>query len=240
MKILAIETATAVCGVAAIEDGQILAEQCIEAQQIHSEKIIGLIDQTLKVTSSHMNAFDALAVSIGPGSFTGLRIGLSTAKGLAYALDRQMTAVSTLEALALHALRQQLVREDETVLSMIDARRDEVYAACYRITNGRPRVKISPYALQMTALAHLIEDEKKITLMGDGVEKFEQFLMNTHTHDRLRFIIPTRDQRVCSAAAVGLLGEQQCQRGIYADIASLEPMYGKDFYTTMKQPAVQA
>src|SRR5712692_6734191 len=100
MIVLGIETATAVCGAAIVEDAGVRAEASIEAEHIHSEKLISLIDEALNRATIPFSSIDSVAVSIGPGSFTGLRIGLSVAKGLVYAGGKSLAAVSTLEALA--------------------------------------------------------------------------------------------------------------------------------------------
>src|SRR5258707_364538 len=131
MKILAIETSTAVCGAAVVQEGRVLAERRFEARQIHAQKIISLIDEVLRSTQSGVNDLEGFAVSIGPGSFTGLRIGASTAKGLAYAAGKPVAAVSTLEALALNAARFAEAVNGTLILPLIDARRDEVYSALY-------------------------------------------------------------------------------------------------------------
>src|SRR5258706_14324961 len=100
MKILGIESATVVCAAAIIENGCVRSERTLIAPRIHSEKIISLIDESLDDANITPTELEGVAVSIGPGSFTGLRIGLSVAKGLAYALDKPIVAVPTLEALA--------------------------------------------------------------------------------------------------------------------------------------------
>ena len=234
MIVLAMETATAVCGAALIEDDRVLKEEFIEVPQKHSEHIIGLIERTLEGAGTNLHAIDALAVSIGPGSFTGLRVGLSVAKGLACAVEKPLTAVSTLEALARNVARQQALRGPALVLSTIDARRDELFAAAYRVENSHLTQTISPRAVFLEELYHLLDGEQKIILVGNGTEKFQEFIMKIDTSGR--FVIPSRELRVCSAAAVGLVGVEQLLRGEKADISSLEPLYIKEFFTTMKPP----
>ena len=239
MRVLAIETATAVCGAAIIEDGHVKAERSIEARQIHSQKIMGLIDEVLQATHSTIREIDGIAVSIGPGSFTGLRIGLSTAKGLAHAAEKPIVAVPTLQALAMHVVRQAKVSDGALILPMIDARRNEVYAAGHRIENGKLHEVVSTRSIVLSDLYEMLDGEEQILLAGDGTEKFQQVIMTIHADQRHRFLIPPREHRLCNAAAIGLLGELQLLQGERADVASLEPFYVKEFYTTTKpQPLV--
>ncbi len=236
MKVLAIETATAVCGAALVERGEVLCEQAVEAPQIHSEKIVGLIDGVLKSSNMVMRNVDGICVSIGPGSFTGLRIGLSVAKGLSFAGDKPLIGISTLESLAWHALRGGFGAGGELILSAIDARRDEVFVAGYR-TRDLDEV-IAPRAVRLPELVDLLEGEQKIILVGDGAEKIQHGVVNKGNLSR--YILPPRARRICSASAVGILGERRLEKGERSDMASLEPAYVKEFYTPMKpQSTVQ-
>ncbi len=229
MIVLAIETATAVCGAALIDRGKVLSEQALEAPQIHSEKILGLIDGVLKSSNMLMENVKGVCVSIGPGSFTGLRIGLSVAKGLCFADDKPLIGISTLESLAWNALRRGFGAADQLVLSAIDARRDEVYVAGYR-ARGLEEV-IAPCAVRLPELIDLLDGEQKIILVGDGAEKIHKFLMNDRNSNR--FVLPSRGQRLCSASAIGILGEGRLEKGERSAVATLEPAYVKEFYTPM-------
>lgn len=160
--ILAIETATDVCGVALVHRGMCIAQRVVGGKNIHSERLMVLVDEVLREACVEMSALDAVAVSIGPGSFTGLRIGLSAAKGLAYARSLPLVPVPTLDALAYEALRMEAWNSDTCILSSneaqcgcaettidlssarcgkgativcaaIDAKRDEAYYAFYEV-----------------------------------------------------------------------------------------------------------
>lgn len=231
MKVLSIETATSVCGAAVIEDKKVLRDEFIEQPHMHSESIIGLIERVLRSATLTINQIDGIAVSIGPGSFTGLRIGLSVAKGLAYAANKPLTAVSTLEALARNTAAHIDIHEPHFILPTIDARRDELYAAGYRWDGGAMKGIISPRAISVSALFDLLHGEQKIILVGNGMDKFREYFSNMDESDR--FIIPLREFRICSATAVGFIGIAQFERGEQADMASLEPFYIKEFYTTL-------
>ncbi len=233
MNVLALETATSVCGAAIVENGYVVVEHFIEARQIHSQRIMGLIDEVFHAAQCEVRDIDGIAVSIGPGSFTGLRIGLSTAKGLSFALGKPIAAVHTLEAIALNVVRATHVPDGTTIFSLIDARRDEVYAAAYRVTENNLHETIPPCAVTVAALFTMMGSEQQMYLAGEGAEKIYQYITMTHPDQVQRFIVPPRNRRLCSAAAVGILGEQQLLRGSNADVASLEPLYVKEFYTTM-------
>ena len=130
--ILHIETSTNVCSVAVSEDGQCIFEQTERGSMSHAEKLGSMVDEALSFTDSHAIPFDAVAVSSGPGSYTGLRIGTSMAKGICYGRDLKLIAVPTLELLCVPVLLRESIAEENALLCpMLDARRMEVYAALY-------------------------------------------------------------------------------------------------------------
>ncbi len=228
MRILSIETATAVCAAALIEDKNVIAERFSEEPRAHSENIVKFVEYVFQLSGSRLRDVDVIAVSAGPGSFTGLRIGVSVAKGLAFAAGKPLTAVPTLEALA----RNSRAGRGELVVAMIDARRDEVFAAAYRNEGERWKAVVSPGAFRLQELHDLLDEEQKITLVGDGTEKFQRYCMEIG--DLKGHSIPSHSNCICSAVTVGLMGAEQFSRGELADLASLEPFYGKEFFTTMK------
>lgn len=234
MTVLGIETATAVCGASVVQDGNVLSEKFIESQHIHSEKLMMIIDETLKASQRSLEQHDGIAISIGPGSFTGLRIGLSTAKGLSYACEKPLVAVPTLFGLAYNARIHHIATNGQTILPMIDARRNEVYCALYRNDVAAVIEIESSRAKTVEHIEELVNNAANILIVGDGAEKFQQYLMTTNEHYRQKFTFPQREKRICSAAAIALLGEEKLRAGECADTASLEPLYVKDFYTLIK------
>lgn len=126
MKVLAIDTSTLVSSVAVLEDNVVLGELNLNQDMSHSENLIPMIDIVLKNIGLDIEDIDLFAVAVGPGSFTGLRIGIATVKSFAQTLKKPIVGVSTLEGLSYSLLG------NETIVSMIDARRDRVYASCYR------------------------------------------------------------------------------------------------------------
>ncbi len=234
MTVLAIETATAVCAAAVVADGMTRSEFELSAPRVHSEKLIALIDRALAAASVKSGAVDGIAVSIGPGSFTGLRIGLSVAKGLAYAWNKPLAAVPTLEALAWEAARPGAVQRGGLILPMIDARRDEVYVAGYRCIDGRLEETLAAQSMTMENLVHIVLDNEYIVTMGDGAKKFNEFLRGTYPEHASRIPLPVDERFQCKASAVGLIGERHLLNGHAAHLETLEPMYIKDFHTLLK------
>lgn len=240
MKVLAIETATTVCAVAIVDDGRILADRHLEAKHVHSEKLMIFIDECLSSSGITLKGLDGIAVSIGPGSFTGLRIGLSVAKGLALATGKFVVGVPTLSALALQAVNSELVREDEYIIPMIDARRDELYTAVYQRKGHSITELLASQAIRLHEVMRFLPARGTVVVMGDGANKFQQFLVQTNSMDTSRIVIPVTALRSCTASSVGLLGASRFSNGEGTDGAALEPLYVKEFYTTatIQQPSV--
>lgn len=231
MTVLAIETATNVCGAAVVADGRVIAEDQLDAPYMHSEKLMTLVDGVLHLASRTLATIDGIAVSIGPGSFTGLRIGLSTAKGLAYAASKPILAVSTLEALAFRAMSSNSP-SSTIICPVIDARKDEVYCGGYRVEAQILVETLSPRAMRVSDLLDQIRNEHSILFVGDGTSKvrlrFDDF--GKEILNRVRFIHPPDGN--CSSGSVGLLGERHLIAGKLSDLASLEPLYIKEFSTS--------
>jgi len=241
MRILGIETATRVCAAAITEGGRVSAERIIIEKQVHSEKLIPLIRECLVQSKIGLPGLDGIAVSIGPGSFTGLRIGLSVVKGLAYAAGKPILGVPTLEALAFKSIIDKTASEGDILLPMIDARRDEVYFAAYTVKDGA--------LLESTGGARagsLLEvcaflrrwGGARVLLLGDGAEKFRHFLEKEGCGKSIRYVFD-EGGALCSAAPVAILGEAKLLRAETEDAASLEPLYVKDFYTLVKTQHIQ-
>ena len=150
--ILNIETATSACSVALAKDGKVIAAKETNDGQVHAEKITVFIKEILEQASVSFNKLDAIAVGSGPGSYTGLRIGTATAKGLCYTLDKPLIAVPTLKAMAQGAA-EKLKRGDVLYCPMIDARRLEVYTALFDST-GKEILPVQAKILDANRLAN--------------------------------------------------------------------------------------
>jgi len=168
--ILGLETATKVCGVALADDDRVLVELSTSGRLTHSQRLLPMVEQALRESGLDRCQLDGIAVSAGPGSFTGLRIGMATAKGLGYALDRPVLAVPTLDALALNGWAW-----SGLVCPLLDARRNQVYAAVYRGADGGrdPRRLGGYWALELAALLdHLCAFDEPILFLGDAGARF--------------------------------------------------------------------
>ena len=224
MTVLAIETATTICAAAVVSSGKILAELTLDEKYIHAEKLMTLIDAALVQSGRTLSEIDGVAISIGPGSFTGLRIGLSVAKGLAFATGRPLISVPTLGALAQRVVDEGVVSEGETILAALDARRDEVYCQRFLVRDGMAVALTEERDVPAsTALSEAVPGAGFIA--GDASEKLRG-AMNGRTQWT---IVPEPFGR-CSAGSVGRIGEIQLERGEVGDLSGLEPRYIKEFF----------
>jgi tRNA threonylcarbamoyladenosine biosynthesis protein TsaB len=235
MIVLGIETATLICGAAIVDDTAILTESQVVEPHVHSEQLLSMIDKSIKSTVGSLDSIDAVAVSVGPGSFTGLRIGLSVAKGLSFATDKKIIAVPTLLGLAWRAVYEQYVQENDYILPMIDARRDEVYSALYRYRAQQLQECSVPSAQSLTQLLSDIAGLGRIIFLGDGVPKLLRVLKKDENEKMSQYIIPSEEHCACKASAVARVAHAHAEHYTVGDIAVLEPYYIKEFYTTLKQ-----
>lgn len=166
MKILALDSSAKTGSVALVDDNKIIGSFFINTALTHSQTLVPMIDALLKNTNTAVNDIDVFAVSAGPGSFTGVRIGVAAIKGMAMALDKKCASVSTLEAMAYN-----YIQEDVIVASVMDARCQQVYNANFLIDNGKITRLCQDRAISIDNLeADLAEYDGKIVLVGDGAE----------------------------------------------------------------------
>lgn len=224
--ILQIETATTVCSVALSKNGETLAVKQINERNIHAEVITLFIDNLLKETSINYSQLAAIAVSSGPGSYTGLRIGVSTAKGLCFALDKPLIAIETLEAMADGIIGEMQLGDSSVLLCpMIDARRMEVYTAIFDTQNQR----IKPTTAEIideTSFADLLNDHA-ILFFGDGAPKCKAVL---GANPNSQFITEFSN----SATYLSKKAYKKFEAGTFEDVAYFEPFYLKDFIAGKK------
>ncbi|WP_121810410.1 tRNA (adenosine(37)-N6)-threonylcarbamoyltransferase complex dimerization subunit type 1 TsaB [Mucilaginibacter kameinonensis] len=225
--ILQIETATTSCSVALARYGEVLDFKEINARNIHAEVITLYIDELLNNSGIQYNDLDAIAVSSGPGSYTGLRIGVSTAKGLCFALDKPLIAIETLEAMAFGVIDNPGFFEDENTLlcPMIDARRMEVYTALFDSEGNRVR-ETAADIIDENSFADYLKD-KKIIFFGDGAEKCKSVLSH---NPNAKFL----DDFVNSATYLTQKAAQKFADSVFEDVAYYEPYYLKDFIAGKK------
>jgi tRNA threonylcarbamoyladenosine biosynthesis protein TsaB len=213
--ILCLETSTTNCSVAIAVDGEIIAlQEDNNNKYSHAEKLHSFIDQVLAESRTLKSSLQAIAVSKGPGSYTGLRIGVSAAKGLCFAMDVPLIAIPTLEALA-----HQAVIENGCIISMLDARRLEVYAAVFSSDNNQIR-ETKAEVLDENSYDDYLKTNK-VCFIGDGVQKFRALCK----HKNAVFI----DNKLPSAKQIGALAELKYHKNDFEDVAYFEPYYLKDF-----------
>lgn len=220
MAILGIETSTAVCSVGIVNDDGGTKERSLIESHIHSEKLLTLIDE---VCGGSFKSLQGVAVSIGPGSFTGLRIGLSTAKGLCCGLGIPLAAVPTFQAIARCAARKKGLH---SLVICLDAKQGEFYAASWREEAGGKEQECAVQILAMPDVVRMIYDaDLLVTDCADAVQKADASLQGEDVH------------QFCSGAMVAELGRDMLESGRGADSASCEPLYLKDFIVRV-QPKI--
>ena len=179
--ILHIETSTNVCSVAVSEDGQCIFEQTERGGMSHAEKLGTMVDEALSFTDNHAIPFDAVAVSCGPGSYTGLRIGVSMAKGVCYGRDLKLISIPTLELLCVPPLLGEKIPDEASLLCpMLDARRMEVYSAIYDRAL-RPVRGIQADIVDSETYREWLED-RPMYFFGNGAEKCKAILQQPNAH----------------------------------------------------------
>lgn len=213
--VLNIETATTNCSVSLSKDGEtLILKEDKDSGYSHAEKLHVYISELFKEANINPKDIDAVAVSKGPGSYTGLRIGVSAAKGLCFALDKPLLAVSTLEILA-----HQVKINQGYIVPMLDARRLEVYAAVFDAKFEQYR-GIKAEILSKETYSTLFK-ENKVYFIGSGVEKTKTLV----THSNAIFI----EGQLPSANEMAQLSERKYKKSDIEDVAYFEPFYLKDF-----------
>ncbi len=222
MIILHIETSTNICSIAISENGQCIFTKSDSEGMNHAALLSVFIAEAMEFLKSVSKNPDAVAVSSGPGSYTGLRIGVSTAKGLCYGLDIPLIAVSTLEILTANALLTAEAGTNTLFCPMIDARRMEVYAAFYN-QEGIIQREISADIIDENSYSAILENHS-VYFFGNGAEKCK----TTLTHPNAKFI----DGMYPLAQNMIALAEKAYAEKKFVDVAYFEPFYLKEFYTT--------
>ena len=215
MWILGVETATWTASVGVARDGCAVAERTLRSESSHAPTILSLIDEVTQAAGIRVRELDAIAVSAGPGSFTGLRIGLSTAKGLAYASGARVVAVPTLAALARAAGPR-----DGTICPVLDARKGEIYVAGFCWRDGRLIQTVVEQAIAPARLAQLVSPP--CTLVGDAVDIYAEVLGQLFAGAATLLSL---SQVPPSGAVVAQIGHELLASGATSALAELEPRY---------------
>lgn len=215
--LLAIETATLASGVALATADKLVAEIIVQTKKTHSERLMPHIEQLLELGQVAKEDITAIAVSIGPGSFTGLRIGLATAKALAYVWNVPVIGVSTLAALAYAC-----PAPNSLICPLLDAQKGNVYQAVYRWEKGILQEVIPPRVIaHQEAINELASQPLPVIMLGEGAVLFQEVIVAAADPIELappHIILPR-------AGSVALLGHQLLRQGIRHDVMTLEPLY---------------
>lgn len=219
MKILAIDSSGAVASAAVLENGIVIGEYSINNKLTHSQKLMPMIDQLLKSLDLRPNDIDVFGCAIGPGSFTGLRIGISMVKGMAQALDKPVIGLPTLDGLAYN-----LAGFSGYICPLIDARNDNVYTSIYLSEPSKPDfIRQSEFmAVHIKELIEILPKDKTIAFVGDAALKFESLLKEDL--GSLCFI-PAFHLLLQKASSIGYACHQLASKGSFNSAYSLTPLY---------------
>jgi tRNA threonylcarbamoyladenosine biosynthesis protein TsaB len=221
--ILHIETATKNCSVAISKSGTVLAlKEHYSENFSHSEQLHGFIKETLEEAHLEMSSLDAVAVSKGPGSYTGLRIGVAAAKGICFALNLPLISVNALDQMFLHQRLDEFKTENNLFIPMLDARRMEVYMKVLN-HDGKSVSDIEAKIIDENSFDGL--DVENIILFGPGAEKFQELF---HANSKIKIV----SDILPSSQLMGSLVQQKFASKQFEDVAYFEPFYLKEFVAT--------
>ena len=216
--ILNIESSTTNCSISLANNGELISiRELNEKNYSHSTKLHSFIEEVLKNSNITVNKLSAIAVSSGPGSYTGLRIGVSAAKGLCYALQIPLISVPTLQVLA----RQLNIQREDLIIPVMDARRDEVYSAVYNSEYELVR-NIFPEIIDSESLIELAKDNK-LYFIGNGQEKCERLIRKNSN------LIFSNYDTFPSSKEMVLISYEKFKKLKFEDVAYFEPDYLKKF-----------
>ena len=220
MKIIGIDSSGLVASAALFCDGILTAEYTVNHKKTHSATLMPMISEIINMTETELSEIDAVAVAAGPGSFTGLRIGSATAKGIAYSLNKPVIPVSTTAALAYN-----IYGFSGIIAPIMDARRKQVYSGLYTFEKGEFKEIASERALAVEELIDRLNEKflnKEVVFLGDGVEPYREII--SMGMKSAFFYAPAHVSKQ-RAASVAVLGEMYYNRGKYESAASHEPLY---------------
>lgn len=218
--IINIETSTEVCSVALCKDNEVIALKENKEGLNHAKLVTIFVEALLEEAKLDIKEIDAIGISKGPGSYTGLRIGVSTAKGLCYGAQIPMIGINTLQAISVEAIKSaENIDKDTWFCPMIDARRMEVFCAFFD-TNNKQQEDIKAVIVDQDSFKEIL-NERKVVFFGNGAEKCKE----TITHKNAIFIDNIRN----SAANMAALSNEAFKNQSFEDVAYFEPFYLKDF-----------
>lgn len=218
MKVLGIDTSSLATSVAVIEDNKLICEYTINTKKTHSQKLMPMIENMLNISDLNINEIDLIAVCEGPGSFTGLRIGSATAKGLALALDKQIVSVPTIDAMAYN-----LWGSNEQICPIMDARRNQVYTGLYQFVKEHMNTILPECVLMIDEIvAKVNESGKKTIFLGDGVAVFKEYI---EENIKVPYAFAPANNNKQRASSVAALGMELYKEGKAEDAKDHKPEY---------------
>lgn len=218
MKILAVDSSGLVASVAVVMDDNLLGEFTMNYKKTHSQTLLPMLDELADMIELDLNTLDAIAVAGGPGSFTGLRIGSATVKGLALALDKPVIQIPTVDALAYN-----LCGHRDLVCPLMDARRNQTYTGLYQFDGNQMQVIKEQCAVEISAIVAEINNiGKPIVFLGDGVAVFRDYIAE---HCKIGYTFAPAHLNKQRAGAVAALAEEYYKQGKIMDAAEHKPEY---------------
>lgn len=218
MRILALDSSGMTASVAVVDEDRLLAEYTVDYKKTHSQTLLPMLDTIAKMVELDLDSLDAIAVAGGPGSFTGLRIGSATAKGLGLALDKPLIHIPTVDALAYN-----LYGSDSLICPMMDARRKQVYTGIYHFEGERLIADMEQTAEAVDKLVEQVNGfGHRVIFLGDGVPVYEEILREKIT---VPFSFAPAHRNRQSAASVGTLALQYLKEGRTETAAEHKPDY---------------
>ncbi|MDF1615980.1 tRNA (adenosine(37)-N6)-threonylcarbamoyltransferase complex dimerization subunit type 1 TsaB [Petrocella sp. FN5] len=219
MKVLAIESSAMVAGVAIIEDTKIIGEFILNNKKNHAQTIMPMLNSLKKQLNLDLSTLDAIAVSNGPGSYTGLRIGSATAKGLAHVLGVPIIGISTIESLA-----HNIQATDSIICPMLDARRQHVFSGAFAYEDNILRNIITIDQMGVLDMLEKISTyNKPILFLGDGFEAHESIIRSYLLEDRIR--VARAIEFLPRASTLGFLAIEKYKKGEWEDYLTHQPNY---------------
>ncbi len=216
MRVIAVETSTLAGSVALVDEGEIIGEAAVDKKITHSEKLLPLIDQILKNSQVPLEEVEGFAVSLGPGSFTGLRIGIATIKGLAFATNKPVAGISTLDVLA-----QQLLFSESLICPILDARKGEVYAAFYQ-GDGKGNLKKLTPDLAAKPEELIKKTKERVIFLGSGVKVYKE-IIRKGLKEKAIFAPPFLNHP--RAAILGALSLPRFKKNETLELENFHPIY---------------
>ena len=218
MKILGLDSSGLVASVAIVEDAELRGEYTVNYKKTHSQTLLPMLDEVAKMIELDLETIDAIAVAGGPGSFTGLRIGSATAKGLGLALQKPLIHVPTVDALAYN-----LVGHKDMICPLMDARRNQTYTGLYAFEGNQMQILLEQCAVGIEEIIEKVNEQNRpVVFLGDGVPVFTAFI---EEHCKVPYTFAPAHMSKQRAGAVAVLGMKMFKNGNYETAAEHRPDY---------------